>query len=399
MTDLTTRFHTVDELDPPDLWARIGSGRDHVASPVIDATSVDSTGRRVRAGAVALAVFVTASVFAWTALRPEARMPSARPLGPPPWVVDKARSMAAGYGDASPTSAEWVLTTADAAPSVTEGTASHAQLYLVVLGGHFTGNRAPAAGALPSGTVLAFTLDPISYQVEDVSLGSRAIVVPGLKPFRIVPDPSTSTNYIFTDITVQAGYAPPGRPTDPTKATVTYRYAWSGDAYPGDHQCSATVFDAAGAEIGRLPTQFISQLPQARGPQELGVPVNGVPSTASIVCDSERLDTPIAYSISDERVIGVTMRSDGEAAIKYSFHLGWPVELPAYPGVNACTEELIDANGAAVSHNRVDYSSPPRTITAEVVPDDPRALDQVTSLTLHVECHPWTAADMVSDGE
>jgi hypothetical protein len=245
-------------------------------------------------------------------------------------------------------------------------------------------------------------------------LSWRSVAAP--PPTAVAPTPSVETpseedsdgakapavdtgdaNYLFTDVTVRAGYNPPGPDeSDPSKATVSYRFGWQDDAYPGDHECRITVLDAGGDEIGRLTAQFASLLPHP-GSASLGVSVTGDPADARIACDPERLDTAIAYTISNEQVTGPITQGDGETAIGYRFDLGWPVQPPEYPGTNTCTVRLVDASGATAAQHVGSYDAPPTTITGALVPKDPSALDEVGSLTLSVECHPWTETDLLPE--
>jgi hypothetical protein len=125
---------------------------------------------------------------------------------PPEWLVQEARDMAVANQDPSPTSAQWVLTNAQAAaPAVglTSDQATEDAVYLVVLEGEFTGlAKGPSGADPPVGTTLVFTLDPATQQVLDWGITSDEIDVSGLVPFEfddvgpeetdgtlVVPDP------------------------------------------------------------------------------------------------------------------------------------------------------------------------------------------------------------------
>lgn len=68
MADLKKKLHGLDRLNAPDLWER-GTSVDPVG-PDPDAAE-KPRGRRLTAAVVAIAVFVVAGAFAWTAFRPD----------------------------------------------------------------------------------------------------------------------------------------------------------------------------------------------------------------------------------------------------------------------------------------------------------------------------------------
>jgi hypothetical protein len=112
---------------------------------------------------------------------------------PPAWVVVEALRMAASNQDANPTSAEWVLKdTAAIAPAVgltpDQGSTNDVE-YLVVLHGSFTatGAKVPFGEPVPTGTDLAFTLDPTTHGVLDWTVGDRSVEIAGLQPLNLHP--------------------------------------------------------------------------------------------------------------------------------------------------------------------------------------------------------------------
>lgn len=120
---------------------------------------------------------------------------------PPGWLVQEAAKIAAVNDDPNPTSAEWVLTSSKLiAPAVglTPDQVSGRE-YLVVLHGQFTdtGAYTPPGVPAPTGTVVAFTLDPTTHQVQDFGVGNQTVDVPGLQPFTLattnVPTPSPAS--------------------------------------------------------------------------------------------------------------------------------------------------------------------------------------------------------------
>jgi hypothetical protein len=80
MGDLKTKLHGLDRLNAPDLWDR-GTSIDPVG-PDPDAAE-RPRGRRLTAAVVAIALFVAAGAFAWTAFRPD-HTPGVIPVSPGP---------------------------------------------------------------------------------------------------------------------------------------------------------------------------------------------------------------------------------------------------------------------------------------------------------------------------
>lgn len=120
---------------------------------------------------------------------------------PPDWVVQKAHQMATDNKDPNPISAAWVLAGSNViAPAVglTPGQAQGRE-YLVVLHGDFTfvNEKTLVGGSPPTGAVIAFTLDPATHQVLDLSYGDQTVDIPGLQPFALSsPLPSFSPSAI-----------------------------------------------------------------------------------------------------------------------------------------------------------------------------------------------------------
>ena len=120
---------------------------------------------------------------------------------PPSWVIQQAQKIATQNEDPNPTSAEWVLTSAKliaSAVGLTPGQATTGREYLVVLYGHFTDRFAytPPGVPAPTGTVITFTLDLATHQVNDFTIGDQMVDVPGLRPFTLTfpgtPSPASS---------------------------------------------------------------------------------------------------------------------------------------------------------------------------------------------------------------
>ena len=93
----------------------------------------------------------------------------------PAFLGPLAEPIATRDGDASPTSAEWIATTRQAAMSVDGGDtvdAGGTAVDFVVIQGSFIAKMAfgPNGDDVPTGSVLAFTVDPTSHTVLDLSL-------------------------------------------------------------------------------------------------------------------------------------------------------------------------------------------------------------------------------------
>ena len=114
--------------------------------------------------------------------------------------------------------------------------------------------------------------------------------------------------YVFSDVGLKP-YPPDPRTgrTDPHLLLVTWRAAWSSDQYPGVHDCHFSVQDGQGREMGTTRAQISTNSPVSEDPNQIEVKIDGDPEqaqTAQAWCDDARDDTPIAYDISNEHVIG-----------------------------------------------------------------------------------------------
>src|SRR3954452_3247395 len=206
-TDLRERLAAANDLRMPELWHEIRS-RD-ATGPRPPGPPLAPSHHRVASALVALAVFALAAGFAWTALRPG---PNAAPGGggsgvhPPAWLVAQARVTAFQNDDATPTSARWMLTdsrTAAPAVGLSPDQATGGVEYLVVLEGNFVAQLAkvPSGAQAPTGTTLAFTLDPRSHEVVDYAVTNRSVHLPGLLPFRLMPVSAPSSPRVCSLLT------------------------------------------------------------------------------------------------------------------------------------------------------------------------------------------------------
>ena len=99
----------------------------------------------------------------------------------PTWLQSLAAREAFNNGDASPTSAQWVLTTERAAAPLIGLTAAtapdNAPEYVVVMIGHFVDKNAfmPSGASPPKGTYIAFTVDPASHGIRDFGIAPHPL--------------------------------------------------------------------------------------------------------------------------------------------------------------------------------------------------------------------------------
>ncbi len=121
------------------------------------------------------AIVVSGGALAYAQSTPRAASVA---TAPPTYVTAIARMMAARMGDAQPTSAMYVATTRVAAESLVAGaTHFHANpnVFFVVLHGQFkdTYARIPPGTAIPTGTEIDFTIDPVTHTVLDFGISNQ----------------------------------------------------------------------------------------------------------------------------------------------------------------------------------------------------------------------------------
>lgn len=122
------------------------------------------------------------------------------------------------------------------------------------------------------------------------------------------------------------------------------------------------------------------------------IPVEGIPEGAEGGCDAARLDTPVAYLISNAAV-----EADEQGEIDVAFDVAWPESLGpgGYPGVNACEARVLSEAGEVLARHvftlsvgegrvtqRVGLTGAERQVVSGVDPED---------LSARVECEPWTS--------
>ena len=132
------------------------------------------TRRRVLIILVAVAAIMGLGVY--LAQAAPSHSPSA-----PSWLQSLAAHVARDDGDASPTSALWVLTTERAAAplvGLTSATApDDAPEYVVVMIGQFVDDMtfSPSGSSPSRGPCITFTVDPSSHMIRDIGIAPHAL--------------------------------------------------------------------------------------------------------------------------------------------------------------------------------------------------------------------------------
>lgn len=196
-------------------------------------------------------------------------------------------------------------------------------------------------------------------------------------------------------------------PTSKNTVEVTAVSEWTQEQYPGEHECRYTVYDAMGQEIGSELITFSTMVSGGRQSFSLDVDHPDRAATASVACDPERLDTPVAYDIANERVTGTFAWRDHVSGVSVAFDVSWPVQLPDYPSMNACETVLSRPSGEVVAMASFNLGTGPGHHTQRVWRDEfanPPALEEADKLIANVECVPYTGTDAnvgedATDGE
>ncbi len=187
----------------------------------------------------------------------------------------------------------------------------------------------------------------------------------------------------------------------PGTAEVWWGGRWTSDEYPGHHSCTFAVFDASGVVIGRLDTSWDSLDPIVKEfPAPAIVEINGSPASADVVCGPERIDEPVAYVISEVRVLPRATET-GAPGFFVRFRIDWPDDLPvgAAPSTNACSFRVTAVNPGeqpvVVSQHRGTFSAPPGTYdSGSGVIELLAGFPDLSDYAAEVVCHPFTGADV-----
>jgi hypothetical protein len=199
-----------------------------------------------------------------------------------------------------------------------------------------------------------------------------------------------SGTYILVDPEVLPHIDPGTDEVDPEIVDVAWTTRWSSDVFPGTHECSVHLFDATGSPIGSSSFQMTSLSEGHRN--EIPFPVTGSieGATATALCSQQRLDTPVAYDISNVHV------GDGFVV---GYVVGWPPDLGegAFPGANACTVGLFE-NGDLVARKQFNLEAGPgpREATFDRF-NEQLVLVPPASLDATVACEPYVREGVFPD--
>lgn len=204
-------------------------------------------------------------------------------------------------------------------------------------------------------------------------------------------------NYRFEDVRVVHPYVEPEtEQRDPDRAGVEFAVYWTSGRYVGEHECTITVYGPDGAVVGSLDTRFAS-LSEGHWRHPIAVDVSGSATFATIYCDPTRLDTPVAFVVTDTNI--EPLKEEGQiGGIRYSYTVNAPKDLepPAFVGTNACTLSILDAQGRTVAGGGsfTLTTGTPNDIEAEWRSEEFASMTpaEIGALTLAVECEPFTGA-------
>jgi hypothetical protein len=195
-----------------------------------------------------------------------------------------------------------------------------------------------------------------------------------------------SGTYLLSEFEVGAHLDPATEQVVPGKADVTFTKLWSSGEYPGVHRCELRVLDAGGSEIGSLSFEMSALTSKANRPP-LVVPVTGSieGATATGSCGPERLDAPVAYVISNERLEYV----DGRLAVVYEVVRPEGVPDDVQISTQACTTAAWDSEGRLLGQGHFTLDAPEGTYDAGIGLDE-RLRSDATQGT--VQCVPFVHA-------
>jgi len=204
------------------------------------------------------------------------------------------------------------------------------------------------------------------------------------------------STYRLQDVRVVYPYVDPrtGEP-DETRAGIEGTLYWTSEEYPGVHRCTFTAYGPDGSTVGRDQGE-VSALSEGHR-TSIPISVSGAAVSGEITCDPTRLDTPVAYEIRDAHVASVLDPQSGElVGARVLYTVVWPegVELPDYPGTNACTVRFARASGEPVADWRFTLDAPPGQSETPAIglSDLPgvTSLPEIDELTATVGCVPFT---------
>src|SRR6266508_3253949 len=212
-------------------------------------------------------------------------------------------------------------------------------------------------------------------------------------PQAVTPGQRSYGTYILSDFRVRPALDRQTGEEIPGRALVLYRVTWSTPEYPGQHRCNLTVLDAGDREVGSLEFEQDSMMPLPPLGSAIEVNVSDPPASANGSCRPERLDTPVAYVISDPRVVS----ADG-GGLAVAFNVAWPDGLAEgeYPGTNACVIDIFAPRGEVFVTSPFTLGTGPGRIEQDVGLGDAKrsALlgQDLSAYSATVRCEPYTAA-------
>lgn len=160
--------------------------------------------------------------------------------------------------------------------------------------------------------------------------------------FEAAPLSSESGGYLFEDIQVANQPDPLTGAPLPGHARVTYRASWSNGEFPGEHTCTWQVLDDSETVIGENIGSFTSLEEVSSDFVHVDVNVEGVPASARISCEEERLDSAGGrFAISDVRVKNPeTPRLAWQVLFTYAWRGG------GNPAAQSCNIRVYDSTGS-----------------------------------------------------
>jgi hypothetical protein len=132
--------------------------------------------------------------------------------------------------------------------------------------------------------------------------------------------------YIYSDVVFQQTF---------DGWSTRYTITWENGAFPGERECTVSILNQDGQVIGSDRGSFEAMPPSLHSSME----TNERPASFSAVC-GRRLDTPVAYVISDAQV---TTR-DGELGIDFTVEFPSDLAAGAYVGSNQCVAALVHSH-------------------------------------------------------
>ncbi|HEY3023455.1 MAG TPA: hypothetical protein VGK11_07470 [Actinomycetota bacterium] len=239
-------------------------------------------------------------------------------------------------------------------------------------------------------------------RVAAATVAAAVFLVGGTLAFRafgppeaVIPGQRGYGTYILSDFKVRPALDRQTGEEIPGRALVLYRVTWSTPEYPGQHRCNLTVLDAGDREVGSLEFEQDSMMPYPPLGSAIEVNVSDPPASANGSCGPERLDTPVAYVISDPRVVPA-----GEGGIAVAFHVAWPDGLAEgeYPGTNACVIDVFAPSGEVFVTYPFTLGVGPGKIEQDVgLGDAKRSVllgQDLSAYSATVRCEPYTAANV-----